>query len=188
MANDADQILVALNAAVHVAPVGTTLPTDSDSALNAAFLELGYTTDDGIQFSDTKTVEDIKAHQSFYPVRRIVTERGSSVSFELEQWNGDTVRLAFGGGTVTEPTSGEYKYVPPDPEDIDERAMVIEWQDGTREYRLVIPRGNVSENVETNLTRKAQAGLPITFAVLGEDATDPWTIFTNDAEWEATGS
>lgn len=188
MATDADQILVALNAAVHVAPVGTTLPTDSDSALNAAFIDLGYTTQDGLKFSDQKSIEDIRAHQEFYPVRRIVTERASTVTFELEQWNGDTVRLAFGGGTVTEPTSGEYKYVPPSPETVDERSLVLEWQDGTREYRLVVPRGMVTETVETNLTRTGHAGLPITFSVLGETGVDPWQIYTNDAEWESTGS
>lgn len=186
MANDADQIVVAGTGRVLVAAVGTTAPTGVSGAYAAGWTEVGYTTEDGVTFSDSKDVEDRAAWQSLYPVRRLVTGRSSSVSFTLLEWSASTVPLAFGGGAVTEPSAGVFKYTPPDPEDIDERALSVEWTDGTKIYRLVIPRGNVSEGVETNLTRTGAAELPITFSVLGSDATAPWHMLTNDPAFDAT--
>ena len=45
--------------AVYVAPIGTTVPTDATTALDAAFLSMGYISDDGLVNSistDTETV------------------------------------------------------------------------------------------------------------------------------------
>jgi hypothetical protein len=91
-------------------------------------------------------------------------------------------------------TSGdEFVYVPPSPELIDERSVVIDWQDGEKSYRLYIPRGIVSENVEVNLTRSGAADLPITFAATdpGSDESGPldiYTLFTDDPAFAAVGS
>jgi hypothetical protein len=41
MALDSDNVRVAVSGAVYVAPTGTTAPTDSGTALDAAFIDLG---------------------------------------------------------------------------------------------------------------------------------------------------
>lgn len=183
MANDSGDIVVAGNGQVHVAVVGSTAPTDADSALSAAWTHLGLISEDGATFTDSKDIENIGAWQSFYPVRRIVTGRDAMVSFVLRQWNEQTVPFALGGGTITGTT--DFTYTPPEPEDIDERAMCVTWQDGDRDFRLYIPKGMVTENVETNLTRTSAADLPITFGATPESGNDPYLLFTNDLTFVA---
>lgn len=185
MANDADQIVVAANGTVYVAPVGTTAPTAPTGALNAAWKDLGFITEDGATFTDSKTVEDILAWQSFYPVRKIVSAKDASVSFSLRQWNGRTVSLAFGGGNTVDLGGGNFSYVPPAPEVIDERAMLIEWQDGDKNYRLILPKGLVTEAVETNLVRTGSAVLPITFSITPDTGDDPYTFLADDPGWDS---
>lgn len=184
MAVDASEILVGANGSIHVAPTGSTLPSDSTTALDAAFVDLGYVNENGAAITDSKTMQSIMVWQSFYPARRIVTARDFTVTFALSQWNGDTLPLAFGGGSITEPdptgAPGEYKFTPPDPETNDERALVLEWQDGTKNYRLVVPVGQVTDAVNTSLVRTDNAELPITFAVNGSDGSDPYNFYTDD--------
>lgn len=180
MAVDSSEILVGANGSVHVAPTGTTLPTDADEVLDDAFVDLGYVNENGVALADTKTVEPIPVWQAFYPVRRIVTDRDFTATFALAQWNKDTVKLAFGGGDVTSPGAGQYKYTPPDPEDRDERALVVEWQDGTKNYRLVVPVCEITDAVNTNVVRTDNAELPVTLGVNGSDAEAPWLLYTDD--------
>lgn len=180
MGKDVDEIVVGANGTVWVAPVGTAAPADESAAPGAGWVDLGFTSEDGVTLSDAKTFERIPVWQLFYAARIIVTERDLNLSFNLRQWSGVKVKLAFGGGEVTEPTSGKFKYTPPSPADIDERALLLDWSDGTKKYRLVQPRGMVTEAVETNLVRTAAADLPITFGLLGTDGVDPWYLLTND--------
>lgn len=185
---DADAIVIAGTATLWVAPAGTTMPTSLSDDLDAAFVNLGYSTEDGVKFTDSKTVQGVRPHQSFYEVRRFVTERASSAEFSLLQWDGDSVPLAFGGGTITEPTPGEFRYTPPDPDEIDERAVVVDVVDGDRNFRIGIPKSMVSSSVESTFARTGPALLPITLDVLGTDGTPPWVIDSDDPAWDTSGS
>jgi hypothetical protein len=185
MANDSGDIVVAANGQVHVGALGATAPTTADDALGAAWTHLGLVSENGATISDSKNIEDIGAWQSFYPVRRIVASREFTIAFVLRQWNEQTVPFAFGGGAITGTT--DFTYTPPAPEDIDERALSVSWQDGDRDFRLYVPKGMVTENVETNLTRTSAADLPITFSVTPEAGDDPYLIFTTDPTF-LTGS
>lgn len=184
MAVDASQIVVGANGSVAVAPTGTAAPATATAALSAGFVELGYTNENGVTFRDAKTTQAIPAWQSFYPVRRIVTARDASVAFGLLQWNADTVPLAFGGGTVTEPdptgAPGQYRYEPPAEGTRDERMLVVSWTDDNKDYRLIIPAGEVSDAVETNVVRTDNSDLPINFAVNGTDGSSAWYLLTDD--------
>jgi hypothetical protein len=185
MAKDPDEIVVGQNGEIYTAPTGTAAPTTEVSALNAAFVDLGYASEDGVTLSDGKTVENVGVWQSFYPARRIVTAREFNVTFALRQWNKDTVELAF-GGTVTEPSSGHFKFSPPAPEDLDIRAVVVDWRDGDRNFRLYIPKAIITESVESNINRGSASDLPVTLSVLAEEGDgDPWNIFTDDESWSS---
>ena len=55
MANDATKVSVgkpAVDGAVFSAPIGTALPTSTSAALNAAFANLGYVSEDGVTNSN----------------------------------------------------------------------------------------------------------------------------------------
>lgn len=184
-AKEVDQILVGANGSIWVAPVGTAAPATEIAAYGAGWIELGYVNEDGVSPRESRTIKDILVWQLFYAARKIVTARAFEVKFSLSQWTLTTLPLAFGGGAITEPTPNHYKYTPPSPETIDERSLGVDWVDGTKHYRLIIPRGLVSDAVETKLARTDAALLPITFAVIGDDAGGaPWYILTDDPVFE----
>ena len=192
MALNATEITVAANGSIYVAPVGTTLPakhTDPTAGLNAAFgYALGYASEDGVTFSATPDVTDIGAWQSKDPVRRLVTATENSVSTELMQWNEKTFPLVFGGGEVTE-AGGFYTYTPPAADEgLAEVSVIIDWNDGDKNYRLVIPRANATEGTETQLQRGASANLALTLKALAPAAgVDVWYLNTDDPAF-AVGS
>lgn len=181
MALAAENIVVGGTGRIYVAPVGTTLPNHLSAPLDSAFVDLGYTTADGVKFTDTKNVNKIRPWQSFYAVRMHVIERDAMAEFTLLEWKEATVGLAFGGGSFTQPYAGEYRYHPPSPETIDERAMVIDISDGDDDFRFVLERGFVTNNVESTFAKSGPSLLPITFEVLASDTGDPWTFDANDA-------
>lgn len=190
MAKNASAIVVGANGSVYVAPTGSTEPDTISAALDAAFLELGYVGEDGAQMVASMTIEEIRAWQSAYPVRRIATEREFTLSLTLLEWNIYTVPFFFGGGTVSEPDDvtypGEYLFTPPDPSFIDERALSLEWADGSKDYRIIVSRGMVTETDNTQLQRNDAAGLPVTFGTLaGEAAGNPWYLQTDDPAFAA---
>lgn len=189
MAANADNVLVGSGGTIFVAPVGTTMPTNIDTALNAAFEEVGFISEDGITVSAGVETAEINAFQSFYAIRRLVTGRSLDLGFALREWREVNLLLAFGGGEVTE-AAGVYTYTPPAAGDaLFERAMVVEWRDGDKDYRLCVPRGVVTEAVETNITRSAAADLPVTFSVLTDDSeTAAWSLISNDPGLEPAGS
>lgn len=182
MTKNADEIVVGANGSIYAAPLGTTIPASIAVALGIEWVELGYVTEDGVTWTDGKTLQSIRAWQSLYDLRRVLESKEGSIGFSLMQWNETTVPLAFGGGEVEEivADSGNFRYTPGDPADLDERMLAVEWADGDKDYRLTFPKGMVSDNVETNLVRTAAGVLPITFALLGDDALDPFILDTND--------
>lgn len=190
--NDPNEIVIAADGQIYVAPLGTTLPavnSDPTAALNAAFVGLGYATEDGVSFKVTPDVKDHTVWQSRQAVRRVVQSREVEAGFELVQWNEATVPFAFGGGSVTS-AGGFYTYSLPDDSDaLDEVSMVIDFADGDRNGRIVIPRGNVTDAVEAKFQATEMAGLPITFKALAPIAggTAMYVIF-DDAAAFAAGS
>lgn len=189
MWNDSTELVVASNGQIYVAPVGTALPAGPATTLNAAFVGLGLATEDGVKLSVSPTITEHKAWQSRHPVRRDLTGQEIQAAFQLEQWNESTVVLAFGGGAITT-VSGGYRYdFVASGAALDERAMVIDAQDGTRKVRYVFPRGNVTEAVETTFSSTSPALLPITFKVLEPaDGSASGYILFDDAAAFAAGS
>lgn len=190
---DAEEIRIAKNGAISVAPVGTALPDgetpgDVTDALDAAFTNLGYASDDGATFSVTPEILEVPAWQARTPVRRDLQAQALRTSFTLLQINAYTVQYAFGGGAISEPSPGLYRYDFPEEEDaLDERSLIVDWQDGGSHYRLVVPRGNVTEAVETNLVRSAAQQLPITHDALEPDDGGLAYILSDDPAF-GTGS
>lgn len=172
MALNADELVVASNGNVYTAPTGSTLPDYISTALDAAWVDLGYTDEDGVQFTASQDSTDVYGWQSFTPLRRILTGKTFEFSFNLHQWNEDTLPFVFGGNTVTEPDStsqpGEYEFEIPDDAQA-EVGLIIEAVDGARNYRIVVPRGTVTDIGAVQLSRSGSSILPVTFAALKDD-------------------
>lgn len=187
MAQTAEEITVALTGNVWIAPYSDSLNLPEDlGAPDAAYTDMGYTSEDGVTFAVTPNVEDIMAWQKATPVRRIVTSRESVVGYTLEQLNLDTFAHAFGGGEWTEPTAGIYRYDPPaDADELAEYSAIIDFYDGDRHGRFVLIRGTVNDAVETNLVRNNAAMLPVSLAALTPDDEDSaWYFLSDDPAFE----
>lgn len=192
MWNDADELVVAANGAVYFAPVGTTLPKQGDSPtakLNAAFIGAGYITEDGATLSVGSEVTDFMAWQSRQPIRRDRQTQDIQFSFAFQQWNEENIPFAFGGGVVVAHGGGVFSYSFPEANDVlDERSLVVDAQDGDNNYRIVIPRGNVTESVETSFKRTETAQLPITFKGLDPASGGAPAYLLTDSAGFAPGS
>lgn len=182
---NSNQIVVGGNGTVWVAPLDTTQPTNPTAAPVAAWLKLGYVTDAGATITDTKALNPIPAWQSFYAVRQIIASREFTVAFGLLQWSQDTVKLAFGGGTISNPSAGVFKFVPPSPEDVDYRMLMLDWVDDTKNYRLIVPKGLSTETVNPTVARTDAAILPITFAAVPATGTDAYVLYTDDPSFSS---
>lgn len=179
MAKRSEEIVIAGTGTLWVAPAGTTLPTSYGDDLDDLFVDLGFTTEDGATFRDSKTIRESKAWQSQYPVRRTITERSSEVQTVLKQFNRHTFMLAFGGGTIESDGGDGFIYHPPAADEIDDRAVVLDINDGDVMFRIAMSSATVTSNTESKFTRTDDAGLPVTLGVNGQDDEDPWTMFTN---------
>lgn len=183
-----DEIVVAPEGRIMVAEVGAEAPGDSTEEWSEEWRELGYATEDGVTLTVGKDVTDIRGWQSLEVLRRVVTGRTITSAFTLRQLNVDTLPFAYGGGEVTEPSPGEYRYEPPDAGELPEKALGIEWTDGDKHYRMIFVRGSVTEAVETQLIRNDSANLPVTYGVLGEDGVAPFYLLTDDPAFEPIAS
>jgi hypothetical protein len=184
--NKASEIVVASNGSVSVAPYGTALPTDAHTALNAAFVDLGLLTETGVTLVATPAVVDVQAWQRLGPVRRVVTGRTLTAAGVLNQWNQESVSLAFGGGTWTMVSAGSYRYDPPlAGAALKEYSVVVDAQDGATNLRYMIRRAVISDAVTVNLVANAAATLPITFTALEVDdiTLAPWGFFSDALEF-----
>ncbi|MDX3711352.1 phage tail tube protein [Streptomyces europaeiscabiei] len=178
--SNANEIRVAGTGRILVAPVGTTAPTDVTSAWGSGWKDLGFTSQDGIKLAKKDKLDPVETWQSVSPARFIYSDRDLTVKFQLLQLNEDTLPFFMGGDTVAETTtgSGVYKYeLAADPK-FNEKAMGIEFSDGTDiTYRFVVSRGQVTESEELSLTRTASIKLGVTFTALAVDNTKPLATF-----------
>lgn len=164
MALDATEAVVAGSGHIYVAPEGTTLPDDL-AALTDPWVELGYTTEDGVTFNLARSTNDILAWQSADPIRVVETSRAITVAGVLRQFNPENLDAAFGGGDFTPgPTFGTY--VLPGSGENEVRVLVIDAIDGDDTVRFIYDRVQQQADVQTQLQRGDTANLPLEFKVL----------------------
>ena len=182
MALDSGDIRVAGMAHVYLAPLDTAFPA-WDAVPADPWQELGYVTTDGITATYGREVTEIYAMQASDPVRIISTRTPKTIGFAMMQQGRDQLILAMGGGTYA--TDGAltdvFRYTPPDPSVIDERAMVVEMIDGEFTYRWEYPRVQNREGVEQKLVREDATTFPVVMQILTPtDGSAAFEMVTDD--------
>jgi hypothetical protein len=188
MTLNAEELLIGGTGHIYVAPTGTALPDTVGEALDAAFTELGYTTEDGVTFRDSKEIRPTKAWQAFNPLRRTVMSRDTEAEFALMQWNESTLITGFGGGWVEEFSAGNFKYHPPAEAERNEQAVVIDVEDGDEVWRFVLPVAEVTSNTEAKFARAEDSALAVTFGVNAQSSGDAWYVCSNSDALDAVTS
>lgn len=154
---------------IHLAPLGTTLPTDIDGALDPAFEDVGWLHSDGITESQTGSVEKIRGHQGNGVVRTRINEPGTTVSFTALETKGQTVSLRYDEQSVTE-SAGVRTSVRGAGQRVSARAAVIDVfdaDDDTIKERIVIERLEVSPNGDRVMVNSDIAGFPFIGEIIG---------------------
>lgn len=130
--------------AIFIAPVGTTLPTDSTTALASAFVELGYASDAGVVNSESRETETIKAWGGD-TVLKPFTGKEDTFKFTLiEALNVNALKLVYGDSNVTGDLTNGIS-IKSAAEDLDYHSFVIEMVLNGAIKRIVIPSAKVTE-------------------------------------------
>ena len=130
---------------IFAAPLGTPLPTSTTEALDAAFKNLGYASDDGVTNSTNLETEEIKAWGGD-TVLVIQKSKDDKYKFKLiEVKNVEACKFVYGDDNV----SGTLETgitIKANNGDVPERSLVIDMilRDNTAK-RIVIPSCKISE-------------------------------------------
>lgn len=163
---NASEIRVAGTGRVLVAPASTAAPASFTTDWASPWVDLGYTSADGVKFTKKDKLDPIDTWQTVAPIRYVYSDRDLAVKFALLQVNADTLPFVFGGGTVTSGATGLSYDIAASPQ-VQERALGIEFKDGPDViHRFYIPRGVVTETDETSFTRTSAVKLGVTFTAL----------------------
>lgn len=186
MALNASEVRTAPSGLVYVAPLGAVEPSDPTTPMDSEYAELGYITTDGVTISPNVEQEDIMMWQSLMPVLSPITAVTLEVSFVLGQVNRDTLALFFLGEEVTDDGSVSTLNISTNP-GTQERVLVVEWRDNTDDdYRLVMPRAQMTNREELQLARGSAIQLGLTFKALDDNGTAGYVLSNNEATLEAS--
>lgn len=162
MALDSDNVRVAVSGAVYVAPTGTTAPTTSSSALDAAFVDLGYVSADGITENIDRTTNQIRAWQNGSLVREITSEGTYSVDLTFIETKEDVLELYYGATNA----SGQFDIDPASSGG--RKSFVIDVVDGTAVERVYIPAGEITALGTRTLASGEAVGYQVTITAYAD--------------------
>lgn len=185
MALNSDNVRVGLNGNIYMAPKGSTAPTDLTTAWDAAWLDLGYMSEDGVSLDLKTDVQDIKAWQSLSPVRRVLTSLDLTMQFTAIELKTPTVTAFFPGATMTDVSGTVHQLSIPAAPGPQEYAFGMEWVDGTITNRLIIPRGEITDRGTISVHRSDAVALQMTVSAYATSAPEIATWLSNDPAWSA---
>lgn len=154
--------------AVSRAPVGTVLPTNAVTALDAAFDSLGYISDDGLGNKNTPKKDTVKAWGGD-PVLTNQKEKTDEFTYTLiEALNLNVLKTVHGDDNVTG-TLADGITVKSGIKELDNSCYVIDMimRNGAVK-RIVIPEGSITEIGEVKYNDDDPVGYEITITALSD--------------------
>jgi hypothetical protein len=158
----ASNVEVGTTGGMYVAPEGSTLPTNTSTALNAAFEEVGYISEDGVSQSIGEDITDLKAWQNGDVVRKIQTSHDLTYQFTMIETSDVTLDTYYGnyaGGAVQ--ITGEQ---------LPHKSWVLVVEDGDDVIRVAIPDGQITERGDVVYQNGDAIGYPVTITCFPDDS------------------
>ena len=166
IAVDQEAVLVgtAKGPGLWLAPIGTTLPTDAVTELDAAFYTVGFISDAGVTVASDLSSTDLFAWQASTPIRTIIESRTYTFDFEMVETSAETLALYFDSTATGDLDTGLAVPIPDTPQG-QRYAAVIEGQDGEVVTRLVFGSVTLSDASDLEMTRSTLQAWPVTLKV-----------------------
>jgi len=176
MALDSDNVRVGTTGVVYVAPTGTAAPTDSGTALDVAFVDLGYCSPDGVAETIDKSTVQIRAWQNGALVREVVSEGTYSIQTTFIETNEAVLELYYGvpmdaGKFLIDPrkTGGR-------------QSFIVDVIDGSSIERTYIPAGEITSVGERTLASGEAIGYMVTITAYADATSNVVTKWFSDLE------
>lgn len=166
--------------AAFSAPVGSTLPTDAITALDAAFKDLGFLSEDGLTRSRSLSSTTIKEWGGL-PVLITDDEDITTFKFKLiEYLNPEVQKLINGDDNVTGTLANGISV---EPGDMQERAFVF-WQRmrGNVAHRIVVPRGKITEIGDVVYKSNEAVAYDVTVTAINDGTKKPYSEYFKTVE------
>lgn len=147
---------------IKSAPLGTLLPTDAISELDAEFKNLGYVSEDGLTNADERESDDVKAWGGD-TVLTLYTSRSDSFTYTLiENTNLDVLKEVYGASNVEGDLKTGIK-IKANSKPLEAHSIVIDMmlKNGVLK-RIVIPNASVSGVGEITYTDEDAVGYETT--------------------------
>ena len=182
MTLNAANVRIGITGELYSAPTGTTRPTTSISALNAAYVGLGYVSEDGVTEEPDDNVERIVAWQGATVVRTNHTESSATLQCTLIETKGKVLELYHKGSTVAAVSSGQWKIDVKAPT-TDRRQFVLDVIDGSKHIRFDVPDGEVTERGAIVYANGEAVGYEVTITTYPDANNVLYTKYSDDANW-----
>lgn len=150
---------------VWYAPSGSTLPTDATTALDTAFVCLGYVSEDGVTQGITRDSEEIKAWGGD-TVMTSQTDFGETFQFTLIEALNIDVKKAVYGTTNVSGTLADGITTQVNSKELPAACWVFEMVQNGAVCRIVVPSGKLTELGDTNYNDSDPIGYEVTITAL----------------------
>lgn len=156
---------------VFRAPLGTTLPTDATTVLDAAFKDMGYISEDGITNSNSPESDVIRAWGGT-PV--LVIQESKDDTYQavfISAENLEVQKMVYGDANVTGTDFTTGVTVKANAQELDEYSYVIEMiAKGNIAHRVVVPCAKPTEIGEINYVDTDAVGYDVTLGCTADEA------------------
>lgn len=174
--------------AILRAPLGTALPTDIETALDAAFKDSGYIGTDGLKLTPSTTTESIKDWNGS-TIRDVLAEFAATMAWTYLELSTEALKAYFGDTNVTTTaatvSSGTQQAVKLNAVDLPTCAWAFKIKDGVRKILIVVPQGKVTERGEITFTKTSAVALPVVMSTYPDASGNNVYIYTDDGVFTA---
>lgn len=165
------------------APLGSTLPTDSTTAVAAPFKPHGYVGEDGLTMAIARSTEKIRAWGGD-TVRVVQTEHDVTFTWTLLETSEAAAKAVFGDDNVTVtpagPTAGTKLDIVVNGDSLPEKAWVFDMKDGAKRGRVVVPNGQITETGDTQFVHSNATGWEVTLEATPDENGVKCYIYWDD--------